>query len=155
MKKILSFFFLFTLFATSIFAQVNLKTTIGTLVSSEGGNHIGTVCLKIQEKTSCFEWASPPSTNTTKYSGVTKFQGFQNGKGWETGAEWRITYYYDKSGDKLVLSSTTFTGRNLLESPQKSQQNPVVSEKLGYIKKDSTEILEFNIDLAKRIRRNA
>lgn len=99
MKHLTLCFLLVFIFCGNISAQN--KSAVGTLVSSEGGNRQGVVCLKIKKNTQCFEWGS---------TGTTKFRGFQNGKAWNIGAEWRITYYYE-SGDVAVLRTATFTGR--------------------------------------------
>lgn len=134
------------LFTYASFSQTR-KSAVGTLVSSEGGNHIGTVCLNIKGKTLCFEWASPPSTNTTKYPSTTKFRGFQKGKPWKMGAEWRITYYYDKNRDVFVLSDATFSGRVLSENnksqntlPSKIEFVILPKEALEQLKHDDSEV---------------
>lgn len=95
---------------SNIRAQV--RSAVGTVVSAQGGNGGGTVCLKIKQKQQCFEWSLPQ----------TKFTGFNlpwpkgatletaeklNLSAWETGAEWHITY----SRKKMFLNSAIFRRR--------------------------------------------
>lgn len=105
MKKVvisLTFILLMSGYGVTQSSKSQIKSAVGVLVSSEGGNRQGIVCLMINVKTQCFEWGS---TN------MTKFRGFQNGKAWEIGAEWHITYTYDRKDNMTYLRSAAFKGR--------------------------------------------
>lgn len=84
-----------------------IKSAVGSVVSSDGGNAAGEVCLNIGGKKQCFEW--------TKAG--TKFSGFENlptelwERSWSKGALWRITYTVNKRTGAMFLKSATFTRR--------------------------------------------
>lgn len=107
MKYLVWCFLALFLFTVNSSAQV--KSAVGTLVSSNGGSGSGTVCLKIGRKTQCFEWA----VSSTKFSGFDYPEGNLvklrklNKDAWEEGAQWRITY----SPKDMFLRSATFSGR--------------------------------------------
>lgn len=93
---------LLVLFCCAFAGNAQVKSAVATLVSSEGGNRQGVVCMKIKTQVTCMEWGS---------TSLTKFRGFEDGKAWTIGAKWRVTYLFSKKDDVWLLKSATYLRR--------------------------------------------
>lgn len=64
------------------------RPVTGTIVSTEGGNAMGTVCLKVGQKTRCLEWEK----DKTIFVGFANLRPPEWENSWSKGTRWQITY---------------------------------------------------------------
>lgn len=111
MKHIVFCLLVLLLLSGIVFSQsrnARVKSAVGTVFSTNGGNGSGEVCLKIKGKVQCFEWAKS----------VTKFYGFNNlpqkdwERTWDKGTQWRITYSNNKTTGESFLETVTLIRLN-------------------------------------------